>query len=285
MSYWLNEQKERQNIGFYDTLPLEIVDVAIIGGGITGASCAYHIAKRGNKTCVLLERGGISAGATGCNGGFICPGTSEKFSASVDRYGLEATKTIFNYTVACTEAIKEFLKDSNIECELRFNGSAMLAFTDDELTELKESYVFLRASGVEVEWWDKDTCVQKTKSNSFQGGIFKPMAGNLWAAKVVYGIVEEALKLGVNIQTNTEVLAVENNNIAKTNDDRSCDTAPAISDVITIRTSKGVLRARNVVYCANAWSRELLPCLENIIIPVRNQVFQIGVLVICIINL
>jgi hypothetical protein len=44
------------------------------------------------------------------NGGFICPGTSEKYSDSCARYGKEATKALFDFTVAGTDIVKDFME-------------------------------------------------------------------------------------------------------------------------------------------------------------------------------
>jgi glycine/D-amino acid oxidase-like deaminating enzyme len=105
-------------------------------------------------------------------------------------------------------------------------------------------------------WWDAATCAERTHSGSYLGGLFKPQAGMLWAAKLVHALVNEAKKLGVGVCTNTPVEKIENTN-----------------DGITIHASDGrVVRTKKVVYCTNAWTRELLPELEDVIIPVRNQV-------------
>ena len=45
-------------------------DVIVIGGGIAGASAAYHLAADG-RSVTLLERGDIASGASGVNGGLL----------------------------------------------------------------------------------------------------------------------------------------------------------------------------------------------------------------------
>ena len=56
-----------------DPLPSEI-PVAIVGGGISGASTLYHLSRRGVRA-VLLEQEHLAAGATGRNAGFLISGT------------------------------------------------------------------------------------------------------------------------------------------------------------------------------------------------------------------
>jgi glycine/D-amino acid oxidase-like deaminating enzyme len=267
MSYWLGENLELQsyctNPKLYDD---EVYDVVIVGSGITGASAAYHLAANDSSLKILvLEKEGISSGATGCNGGFISPGTSEKFSSSVERYGLEVTQEIFDYTVSCSKLIQEFVTSSRTECELRMNGSVMLAYTEEELTELKLSYDQLVSFGVEVVWWDAEECRRRTRSQDYLGGIFKPKAGLLWAAKLVFSIIEKAISMGVHVQTNTPVLGVDNKN-----------------GQITVSTTKGTVQCKHVIYCTNAWTRELLAGYNEVIVPVRNQVIAAIHKLICV---
>ena len=47
--------------------------VVIIGGGVIGASIAYHLAHEGVTDVVLLERGRLGVAASGRNGGFVAP--------------------------------------------------------------------------------------------------------------------------------------------------------------------------------------------------------------------
>ena len=50
----------------------EVSDLCVIGGGLTGMSCALHTVQAGLKV-VLLEARGIADGATGRNGGHMWP--------------------------------------------------------------------------------------------------------------------------------------------------------------------------------------------------------------------
>ena len=49
---------------------IETADVIVIGGGVQGASLAYHLARRGSKV-IVVERSAIAAGATGRSSGFV----------------------------------------------------------------------------------------------------------------------------------------------------------------------------------------------------------------------
>lgn len=62
--------------------------VVIIGGGVVGASCAYHIAKAG-WDCVVLEKNELTAGSTWHAAG-NCPSFSSSWAImNMQRYSLE----------------------------------------------------------------------------------------------------------------------------------------------------------------------------------------------------
>ena len=46
-------------------------DVIVVGGGVNGASTAFHLASRGVKNVLLLERRHLGAGATGKSGSLV----------------------------------------------------------------------------------------------------------------------------------------------------------------------------------------------------------------------
>ena len=70
----------------YDALPeSRTVDVAIVGGGLTGISAALTLAEAGFAP-VVLEAGQIGAGGSGRNGGHVCQGWPNDFFISAGNY-------------------------------------------------------------------------------------------------------------------------------------------------------------------------------------------------------
>ena len=100
------------------TLPTE-VDVAVIGGGMTGCSAALHVAMSG-KTCVLLETRGVGWGASGHNGGHLWPAQSDENS----RRAFEARST---------KQLQDLCAASGEDCAIDFPGSVELASSAAEM--------------------------------------------------------------------------------------------------------------------------------------------------------
>src|SRR5437763_15524315 len=70
----------------------EAVDVAIIGGGIAGASVAYYLAREGVRHVLVLDQSAVAAGASGRASGLVSfvsaghPGLAALLKASADLY-------------------------------------------------------------------------------------------------------------------------------------------------------------------------------------------------------
>jgi gamma-glutamylputrescine oxidase len=82
-------------------------EVAIIGGGLTGVSAAYHLARRGVST-VVLEGGRIGDGASGRSGGIVLEGTAKGILDGIDN---------------CLATLERVVRAEEIECELSLAGA------------------------------------------------------------------------------------------------------------------------------------------------------------------
>jgi gamma-glutamylputrescine oxidase len=87
-------------------VPSSTPDVAIVGGGLTGASAAYHLAKMGIRT-VLLEAGLVGDGASGRTGGLVLEGTAAGILDRVE---------------TCVPGLKRLVDEEKIDCDLALPG-------------------------------------------------------------------------------------------------------------------------------------------------------------------
>lgn len=250
-SFWLTDIPD-QDFQTTPELPSRS-DVVVIGGGIAGVSAAYWLSKDGIRV-TLLERRGICGGATGRNGGHLNPRTTSDFSLAVKNYGAETALAILKYARKNTEALKAFVRDYSVECDLSFSGLVWLALDNQELNRVLETGSALAKYGAIGEYWDASKCAERTRSQSFLGGIFYPDAGQLWPAKLVIQMALVAVRQGANLQTRTEVYQVENQ-----------------GNSLIVKTERGEIQAQHVVYGTNGWTGHLLPFLKDIIVPVRGQ--------------
>jgi glycine/D-amino acid oxidase-like deaminating enzyme len=203
----------------------------------------------------LLEQRELSGGATGRNGGHIAPAPIEKFIATLERHGKETAYALRRFSEKTVEAVQSFVLEHQVDCDLRFTGGVELASSPDELVYLQRAAEILANHHIEFDFWDADQCAERTHSPDFSGGLYIKARGQIWAAKLVFAIAEQAMQLGVNIQTQTQVQSIEN-----------------VNGTLKLATNRGTIQADQVVHATNAWASHLLPFLNDIIKPIRGQV-------------
>jgi glycine/D-amino acid oxidase-like deaminating enzyme len=81
-------------------------DIAIVGGGLTGASTAYHLAKRGIRS-TIFEAARIGDGASGRTGGIVLEGTAAGVLEEVD---------------SCVAELEALVGEERIDCDLSLPG-------------------------------------------------------------------------------------------------------------------------------------------------------------------
>src|SRR5205823_9151785 len=127
-SYWLSEAHEP----IPEIEPSDGVDVAIVGGGVTGCACAHVLAEAGRRVR-LYEAREIAGGASGRNGGFALRGGAAPYPVLVDAIGRARTAKLWRWTEGALAEFAELAGDA-----FRRTGSLRLAADEEERVELEE---------------------------------------------------------------------------------------------------------------------------------------------------
>ena len=96
-------------------------DVLVIGAGIAGLSCAWHLAERG-VDCTVVEARTAASGASGRNGGFLVAGAAPAHQDAVRLFGHEVALGIYRATLASEQRIYEIADEIGAERALRARG-------------------------------------------------------------------------------------------------------------------------------------------------------------------
>ena len=141
--------------------------VVVIGGGVVGCSCAYHLAKFGWKDVILLERDKLTSGTTWHAAGLV------------SQIGPSATITkIRKYSL---DLYKELEKRIDHSAGLRLNGALSIAQEEGRWQELKRQATTAQLYNFDVKILTKDQIKEKIpliKTDDLLGGIFMPGDGS-----------------------------------------------------------------------------------------------------------
>jgi gamma-glutamylputrescine oxidase len=228
-SYWLAEPAQ--------PLPSRriegSVDVAVVGGGITGCSCALALAQAG-VSVRLFEAREIAAGASGRNGGFALRGGAAPYPVLAESIGEDATASLWRWTEHELAVLARLAGDA-----FRRTGSLRLAVDEDERDELREEHEALRGAGFACEWRED---LPAPLAGRYPAALFHPQDGVLQPARLVRGLARRAAAAGVDVREHTHVSSVEQ------------------------------AGAETVVVATDGYPSGLLGELEGLVVPTRGQV-------------
>jgi gamma-glutamylputrescine oxidase len=225
--FWLDEPSRP-----VDSRSQDEVDVAVIGAGITGVSCALALTRGGLRVRVHDARG-IAEGASGRNGGFALRGGAARYDVARETYGAEAAKQLWQRTEAALDRLEAVAGDA-----FRRTGSLRLAADDEERDEIRLDYEALRDDGFAAEWRDELSHLRP----EFRGAIFHPQDGSLQPGRFVRGLAAEAAAAGVTFHERHRIASLDE------------------------------LDTEQIVIATDGSGRGLLPELDDAIWPARGQV-------------
>lgn len=226
--YWLDEP----------ALPLPVrtldgpVDVAVVGGGVTGCACALVLAEAGLRVR-LHEARAVAEGASGRNGGFALRGTAAPYPVAVETVGPEAARLLWRRTEEALDAMEELAGDA-----FRRTGSLRIANDGEEEAELREECEALRADGFEVEWRDGS---ELRPEGRFLAAIFHQGDAALQPGRWVRRLAVHAAEAGADIREHSHVASLDE------------------------------LDAEHIVVATDGYPSGLLGEFESLIIPTRGQ--------------
>ncbi len=229
-------------------------DVCIIGGGFTGISAGLELAERGYDVLVL-EAAKIGWGASGRNGGQIVNGYSRELDVIERRYGQRAAEQLGQMALEGGQIIRDRVATYAIACDL-VQGGVITAFTARQMRGLEHArQVWARHGHTSLELADKAGLARIVATERYVGGLVDPLGGHIHPLNLVLGEATALERQGGRIHEQSRAIAVE--------------AGPAPS----VRTQGGMVRAKHVLVCGNAYLGRLLHReIGSKIMPVSSQV-------------
>jgi sarcosine oxidase subunit beta len=224
-------------------------EIVIIGGGVMGASIAYHLAKRGIRDILLLERDNFfGQGATGrCAGGV--------------RYQF-ATEVNVRLSLASLPMLENFKNEIGWAIDYKKCGYLFLLTNQTDTVAFQHNLAMQRRLGVETEWLAGDEIRQRLPMMQLEdvlAGTFNPHDGIVDPNGVVMGYITAAQKLGVKALTGVEVVGIQ----------------VKAGKIVGVETKAGDIFTPIVVNSAGPWAGQVaeMAGLHIPLIPIRRQWF------------
>ncbi len=172
--------------------------VVIIGGGVIGCSIAYHLARRGQRDVVVLERETVGSGTTSKAAG----GIRAQFPTETEiRFSLESLRVLQNFT-------EEF----GIDPGFKQIGYLFLISEEENLRGFETRIALQRRLGVDVRIItpkDAQAMVPALRVDDLIAAVWGPQDGLAGPAEVTQGFAKRARELGARIVEGVEVTAID----------------------------------------------------------------------------
>ncbi|HVO04586.1 MAG TPA: FAD-binding oxidoreductase [Candidatus Cybelea sp.] len=236
-------------------------EVAIIGGGYTGLSAAYHLAKEHGIKAIVLERAYPGWGASGRNGGFCCMGgTKLSWKKIITTYGLEEARAFHRAQIESIALVGDLLATEGIDADRTGEGEVALAHRPSMLRELATEAKFMaNAFGAEAKLLAREELAARGLAGPhFHGGIWTPVGFGLNPWKYVSGLARAAAARGARIAAESPVTGWHRENYGH-----------------RLTTPKGSVRAAKVLIATNGYTPEdlhpdfggrVLPALSSVLV-------------------
>ncbi len=216
--------------------------VVIIGAGIVGASIAYHLARRGCRDVLLLEKEATP----------ITGSTSRSFAGVRHQFSTELNIRMSQYSI---ERIKNFSEEVGGRSDLRQIGYILMASSQALWTAVQANVLLQRRLGVPVELLDRaglNRLVPPLYTEDLYGASYCSADGFCDPNGIASGYLKRAREQGVRLQCDTEVTGFQI--------ESGCVTG--------VETNQGLISCEVVVNAAGCWSG-VIGQLAGLTIPVE----------------
>jgi D-hydroxyproline dehydrogenase subunit beta len=203
-------------------------DALIVGGGIVGAACALHLARRGLRPLVL-EADFVGSGATAAGMGHLTV--------------MDDSPAQFALSAHSCDLWSELAAEQGSWWEDEPCGTLWVAAEEEELDLVAAKAAFYRQQGLAAEELSAAELrqVEPQLRSDLSGGLLVPGDRVIYAPKAVRWMMQQAVALGAEVRENSPVRSVADRQVV-------CDS--------------GALEAEIIVLAAGVHSVRLLPALS-----------------------
>ena len=260
------EQHDNENGSYYQgsIKPFEfseflednlIVDICVIGGGLTGISSALNLAKKGYSVA-LCEARAIGTGASGRNGGQLGIGMRKEQRVIEKKLGFEHARELWQLGLEAVRESTKLISDYNIHCSLQ-KGVISAGYyknnKDNFLFEIDYMQKYYNFTG--YKFLDINAINDEINTKLYHSGLLNNYNYHINPLKFLIGLANQLVKLNVKIYQNTPVTKILND-----------------KNRIKIYSNSKVIKADKVVVGCNGYLDNLLGNIRNKFMSINNYI-------------
>lgn len=234
------------------------VDVAIVGGGLSGLSAALELAERGGRSVMVLEAHQVGWGASGRNGGQVIHGLACDQRLIETQLGMDAARQVWKMSIEGIDLIRDRCQRHNIDAEWQ-SGHLTVALNErkakpllDWADHIEHVYDYL------LRWIEPQDMPRWLASPRYHSGLYDPRAGHINPYKYTLGVAQAARQLGVQIHEQTPVLRIEHSR----------------TGLVRLVTPQARVRARQVLLAGNVH-------LQGLVTELAPRIMPVGTYLVC----
>lgn len=228
------------------------VDIAIVGGGLTGVACAVELVERGFSVA-LCEANRIGWGASGRNGGQVTgslSGDQAMLAQLRKTHGKDAEDFVWHLRWEGHNIIRERIARYAIECDVR-SGHLLTAWRSSDVAQLRETVETAHSYGMEddVSWLSTEQVHERLDTPLYHGGVLNQRNMHLHSLNLCLGEARAAVSHGAHVFEQTPVLKLIGGQ------------TPAL------QTATGSIKAKKIILAGNAYHKLAQKQLKGLLFP------------------
>jgi glycine/D-amino acid oxidase-like deaminating enzyme/nitrite reductase/ring-hydroxylating ferredoxin subunit len=203
------------------------VDVAIVGGGISGLTAALILSRAGKRVAVL-ERDTIGSGETGNTTSHLTECVDGRYQTLIRSFGETGARLVAQSSHDAIDWMEALIKEAGIDCGFARVPGYLYTEREKDVAWLADELDAARRAGCPVEWTDAVPLPFKT-----YGAVRWNSQAQIHATAYLDGLLKEAITQGLQLFENTRVVGIH--------EDAPC----------RVETDRGTVRANDVFVAAN----------------------------------
>lgn len=209
--------------------------IVVIGGGLGGASVAYHLAELGETDVALIERAELTSGSTFHSAGLVGQLRADPTLTRMNQYSVELYRRLQDGSEGSTDDPAPGWVES---------GGIRLASSAERMEEIRRQIGWAAAFGLDLQEITASEAQGQfplLNADGVVGGAYLASDGHVDPSQLCHALATHARRAGVAIHQHTRVTGIDT--------DRG--------RVTTVRTDRGTIECETVVNCAGMFAAEI----------------------------